>query len=60
MDSYRSHDLNIAMKTSSGDVITMDFVNEQSASLNYKTDGKSSAASMSFSSTNSSFKFKVL
>lgn len=58
MDSYRSHDLNIAMKTSSGDVITMDFSNEQSASLNYETDGKASSASMSFSSMQS-FAFSI-
>ncbi len=58
MDTYRSHDLNIAMKTSSGDVIKMDFSNERSASLNYETDGSSSSASMSFSSMQS-FQFSI-
>ena len=58
MDTYRSHDLNIAMKTSSGDVIKMDFANEQSASLKYAKDDKSNAASMSFSSMQS-FSFSI-
>jgi len=58
MDTYRSHDLNIAMKTSSGDVIKMDFSNERSASLNYETNGSSSSTSMSFSSMQS-FAFSI-
>jgi len=58
MNSYRSHDLNIAMRTSSGDVIKMDFANEQSASMKYETDGKSSSSSMSFSSMQS-FNFSI-
>ncbi|WP_434658521.1 hypothetical protein [Sulfurimonas sp. NW9] len=57
-NSYYRHDLNITMKTSSGDVITMDFANEKSASANYETDGSSRKASMSFSSM-SSFKFSL-
>jgi len=32
INTYRAHDLNIAMKTSSGDVIKMDFSNEQTSS----------------------------
>lgn len=58
MNTYRSHDLNIAMKTSSGDVIKMDFSNERSTSLNYETDGKESSAQMSFSSMQS-FQFSI-
>jgi len=58
MNTYRSHDLNIAMKTSSGDVIKMDFSNEQSASLAYQKDENSSSASMSFSSMQS-FRFSI-
>ncbi|WP_151900882.1 hypothetical protein [Sulfurimonas hydrogeniphila] len=57
-NSYYRHDLNITMKTSSGDVITMDFANEKSASANYETDGSSRKTSMSFSSM-SSFKFSI-
>ncbi len=33
VDAYRVHDLNIAMRTSSGDVIKMGFSNEQSSSF---------------------------
>ncbi|MDD2790863.1 MAG: hypothetical protein PHU40_09400 [Sulfurimonas sp.] len=58
LDSYRSHDLNIMMKTSSGDIIKMDFANANSASLSYKGNENSSEASMSFSSMQS-FKFSV-
>jgi len=58
MDSYRAHDLNIAMKTSSGDVITMDFANRQSASLSHEENANGSKTSMSFSSMQS-FKFSV-
>ncbi len=58
LKSYYSHDLNITMKTSSGDVLTMDFSNEKSASLNYETDGQSSKTSMRFSSM-SSFQFSI-
>jgi len=46
LSAYRSHDLNISMKTSSGDVINLDFSNEQS--LNAKKDDAGS--SMKFSS----------
>jgi len=58
MNTYRSHDLNIAMKTSSGDVIKMDFSNEQSTSLNYKSDGNATTRSMRFSSMQS-FQFSI-
>jgi len=58
LDAYRSHDLNIMMKTSSGDVITMDFSNKNSASIRNKTDGDSSSTSMKFSSMQS-FQFSM-
>lgn len=58
LDTYRSHDLNIAMRTSSGDLIKMDFSNQQSTSINYSEDTKGSKASMSFSSMQS-FEFSI-
>ncbi|MCK9455545.1 MAG: hypothetical protein WCY51_04165 [Sulfurimonas sp.] len=58
MDAYRAHDLNIVMKTSSGDVIKMDFANHQSASMSHKHNQNGSQASMSFSSMQS-FKFSI-
>ncbi|MDF1882667.1 hypothetical protein JHD49_01795 [Sulfurimonas sp. SAG-AH-194-C21] len=60
LDSYRSNELNIAMRTSSGDVIKLDFANEQSASLRYSRDKNGSQASASFSSMQSfSFSMKT-
>jgi len=58
LDTYRAHDLNIQMKTSSGDVIKMDFANHQSASVSYEQDENGSSTSMSFASMQS-FKFSV-
>ncbi len=58
LDAYRSHDLNIVMKTSSGDVIKMDFANEQSASFEQTRNGNNSRTSMSFSSMQS-FEFSI-
>ena len=58
LDAYRSHDLNIAMRTSSGDVIRMDFANEQSASMSHSQNKNSSQTSMSFSSMQS-FQFSI-
>ena len=58
MDTYRAHDLNIAMKTSSGDVIKMDFANHQSASIRHDENQNGSKTSMSFSSMQS-FNFSV-
>lgn len=58
MDTYRAHDLNISMKTSSGDTIKMDFANHQSASYSQQNDGNSSQTSMSYSSMQS-FQFEV-
>ena len=58
LDAYRSHDLNIAMRTSSGDVIKMDFANEQSASFSHQQNENGSRTSMSFSSMQS-FHFSI-
>lgn len=58
LDAYRSHDLNISMKTSSGDTIQMDFSNKNSASLKHSQNDNSSSTQMKFSSMQS-FSFKV-
>jgi len=58
LDTYRAHDLNIAMRTSSGDVIKMDFSNEQSSSLRHSQNGNNTQTSMSFSSMQS-FEFSI-
>lgn len=58
LDTYRSRDLNIAMKTSSGDVIKLDFANENSSSLRHSETNKGSQSSMSFSSMQS-FSFSI-
>ncbi len=58
MDAYRSHDLNISMRTSSGDEINLDFANEQSSSLKYSQDENGSSTSMTFSSMQS-FQFSI-
>jgi hypothetical protein len=58
LDAYRSHDLNIAMKTSSGDVITMDFSNKQELLMSQQKNENSSNSSLSFSSMQS-FKFSM-
>jgi len=49
-DAYRSHELSIQMKTSSGDMLSLNFENEQSLSLNEKTTSNSKEQSFSFSS----------
>jgi hypothetical protein len=58
VDAYRAHDLNIAMKTSSGDIIKMDFSNEKSASFSQKDSGNTSQTIASFSSKQS-FQFSI-
>ena len=50
IDTYRSHDLNIAMRTSSGDVIKMDFANENSSSISHIQNDTGSQTSANFSS----------
>ncbi len=57
-DTYRSHDLNLALKTSSGDVITMDFANKESLSMQHRENGKGSSDTLTFSSMQS-FQFSV-
>jgi hypothetical protein len=58
VNTYTSHDLNISMKTSSGDKIKLDFANEQSASYKQEKDENGTLTSMSFSSMQS-FKYSI-
>ncbi|MCF6309001.1 MAG: hypothetical protein L3J19_00785 [Sulfurimonas sp.] len=58
LSTYRTHDLNISMKTSSGDVIEMDFANAQSSSFTHNQSENGSKTSMSFSSMQS-FQFSI-
>jgi len=58
IDTYRAHDLNIAMRTSSGDVIKMDFSNELSTSFSQTKGENGSQTSASFSSMQS-FQFSI-
>ncbi len=58
LDAYRSHELNIYMKTSSGDTLALNFQNEQSLSLNEKKSENSKEQSFSFSSMQA-FSFKM-
>ncbi|MCK4737604.1 MAG: hypothetical protein KAT10_03520 [Sulfurimonas sp.] len=58
LSTYRTHDLNISMRTSSGDVIEMDFSNAQSSSFSHEQDENGSKTSMSFSSMQS-FQFSM-
>jgi len=53
-----AHDLNITMKTSSGDTIKMDFSNQQSSSFNKSKDENGIQTNMSFSSMQS-FQFSI-
>lgn len=48
--AYRSHELNIQMKTSSGDVINLDFENTQELELSAQKDKHGERASFEFSS----------
>lgn len=50
LDAYRSHELSIAMKTSSGDTLSLNFENEQSLSMSTKTTSNSKEETFSFSS----------
>jgi len=58
LNTYQAHDLNIAMRTSSGDVITMDFANHNSTSYSKEQNQNGSKTSMSFSSMQS-FQFSM-
>lgn len=53
LDAYRSHELNIEMRTSSGDVINMDYLNESALSIRQKNTPNGSQSSMAFSSLQS-------
>ncbi len=57
-DAYRAHDLNIAMRTSSGDEISFDFSNQQSTSFSQTQNENGTTASLSFSSMQS-FQFSM-
>ncbi|MDD2265270.1 hypothetical protein [Sulfuricurvum sp.] len=50
LDAYRSHELSIQMKTSSGDTLSLNFQNTQSLSMSEKTSDSSKEQSFSFSS----------
>ncbi len=50
LNAYRSHTLDIQMRTSSGDVINLGFENTQELALSAQKDGKNENASFSFSS----------
>ncbi len=58
LDTYRSHDLNIYMRTSSGDIIEMDFSNKRSFSMSHQENNKQSQDSFTFSSMQS-FEFSM-
>ncbi|MFA6197259.1 MAG: hypothetical protein WC656_11525 [Sulfurimonas sp.] len=58
LNAYTSHDLNISMKTSSGDVIKMDFANKQELSMSSEKNKNGTKESLSFSSMQS-FQFSM-
>lgn len=58
LDAYKSHNLNIAMRTSSGDVIKMDFSNEQAGSFSQTKNDNETSTSASFSSMQS-FQYSI-
>lgn len=58
LDAYRSHELSIQMRTSSGDTLSLNFQNAQSLSMNRSDDGSRREASFSFASMQA-FSFEV-
>ncbi|NPA65896.1 MAG: hypothetical protein GXO11_03340 [Epsilonproteobacteria bacterium] len=58
LQAYKSHTLNITMKTSSGDVVKLDFENEKSLSYGSTKDENGSKSAMKLSSMQS-FSFSV-
>jgi len=58
INTYMAHDLNISMKTSSGDTLKMDFSNHQSSSFSESKNKNGTQTSMSFSSMQS-FQFSI-
>jgi len=58
LDAYRSHELSISMKTSSGDTLSLNFSNEQALSMHQQKNGGEQESSLSFASMQSfSFQF---
>jgi len=57
-DAYKSHDLNIAMRTSSGDEIKMDFANKQSLSMRHQESDNETKDTLTYSSMQS-FQFSI-
>ena len=58
LNAYRSHELAIEMRTSSGDVINLDFANRQSLAMEHSVTEGTRESSFSFASMQS-FQFKV-
>ena len=58
MNAYKTHDLSIMMKTSSGDIINMDFSNKQALQMQSKQNDSGTQSSLSFSSMQS-FQFSM-
>lgn len=57
-DAYKSHDLSIYMKTSSGDTINLDFSNQKSASMSHQESSSGTKDTLSFSSMQS-FQYSI-
>jgi len=53
LDAYRSHELTIQMRTSSGDTINMGLSNTQQLSMEQSREGGTSSSSLSFASMQS-------
>lgn len=58
LDAYRSHELNIQMKTSSGDTLSLNFENTQQLSMSNKQTDTAKEQSFSFSSIQA-FSFNI-
>lgn len=58
LDAYRSHELNIQMRTSSGDIIKMNYLNESSLSADSTTSENASNSHFKFSS-HQAFDFSI-
>jgi hypothetical protein len=58
LNAYRSHELSIDMKTSSGDTLSLNFENTQELSLDSRQSDTSKESSFSFSSMQA-FSFKL-
>lgn len=58
INAYKSHDLNISMRTSSGDNISLDFSNQKSLEASSQEGKNGNSSSLSFSSMQS-FQFSI-